>query len=113
MESIYTIFFRPVFCKLYCCSVVADLILTHCSHESRRNAWAKDEIFDNFTRNKGKVKENLDHITLLTIVALVIITIHNQVFSTLNIDFNEVEHPCIDWICENVVPSNSLDWLFG
>ena len=47
--------------------------------EGYRYSGPENEVFDNGSRCVGDVEEDLNHVALLAIVALVLISVHNQV----------------------------------
>jgi len=55
----------------------------------------------------------LHHVALLAVVALVGVSVYDQVFPTRHIHFDEVELSGVDGVGKNIVPRNTLNWLFS
>ena len=83
----------------------------HVSFEALRVASLKFELFADLGLDEGQVDEDVDHITLLAVIALVVISIHNQILPIRYVYLDVVERANVHWVRHQVVPCDALNRL--
>ena len=88
-----------------------ELAGLHVSFEALRVAWLEFELPADLRFDKGQVDEDVDHVTLLAVIAFVIISIHNQILTIRHVYLNVVKRANVHWVCHQVVPGDALNRL--
>jgi len=57
----------------------------------------------------GQVDKDAYHVTLLTIVAFLVVTVHDQILSLGDIHLDVVELASVSGVCKQVVPRDARD----
>jgi hypothetical protein len=81
--------------------------------EGLRVAWAESEVGSNLLLHVSEVDKDGDHVTLLAVVTLLVVVVHNEVIATIHVSWEVVELSLVLLVGEQVVPRNAADGLLG